>query len=116
MDGAKDSPVEFAASHIASPAAQEAKVHFFVGDTQTHGMNPPFLGLNLDLPAAVTSLLDRVLDAEVEQFGAENVLYAMGNNDGPHSAIFMAQDNLTIAWAQSPERFGSSYRDGRPGH
>ena len=47
----------------------------------------------------VASLLGRILDAEVAAFGASGVVWTAGNNDGPHNAIFHAQDASTVAWA-----------------
>ena len=69
-------------SHVVSAGARDARVHFFVGDTQAHSWetseNPPSsLG-----PEAISVLMNRVLAAEAERFGSENVVWTVGNNDG----------------------------------
>ena len=96
LDGKQDPPIALEESHIASAAAAGASVHFFVGDTQAHSFTGAW-----SQPAAITVLLDRVLDEENRRFGAQNVVWTPGNNDGPHSAIFQAQDPSTLAWADS---------------
>jgi len=35
------------------------------------------------------------------RFGAANIVWTPGNNDGPHSAIFLKQDNASLAWADA---------------
>ena len=83
--GGKDPPIEFEQSHIASRAAARAQVHFFVGDTQAHS----FTGSSFSQPAAITKLLGRVLTEEVARFkSGDNIVWTMGNNDGPHNSIF----------------------------
>eukprot|EP00929_Paragymnodinium_shiwhaense_P002640 TRINITY_DN10293_c2_g1_i1.p1 TRINITY_DN10293_c2_g1~~TRINITY_DN10293_c2_g1_i1.p1 ORF type:complete len:531 (-),score=91.31 TRINITY_DN10293_c2_g1_i1:91-1683(-) len=96
LDGFKDPPVELEESHLSTIAAAPAKIHFFVGDTQVHD----FEG-NWSQAEAITILLGRILDAEVSRFGADNVVWTPGNNDGPHNEIFREQDESTIAWAQA---------------
>ena len=96
LDGKQDPPIALEESHIASAAAAGASVHFFVGDTQAHSFTGAW-----SQPAAITVLLDRVLDEENRRFSAQNVVWTPGNNDGPHSAIFQAQDPSTLAWADS---------------
>ena len=100
--GDKDPPIEMEESHIASPGATDASLHFFLGDTQAHGWtwlgNPP----NSQAPATITKMMTRVLGHEIEHFrGAENVVWTAGNNDGPHDAAFHKQDPATIAWADT---------------
>ena len=98
LDGRQDPPISLEMSHLASAPAANASVHFFVGDTQAHSFEPEADG-GWAQPAAITSLLGRVLDAEVAAFGASGVVWTAGNNDGPHNTIFHAQDASTRAWA-----------------
>jgi hypothetical protein len=101
LDGKQDPPIEFEQSHVAAAlsASNAPVVHFFVGDTQAHS----FTGSGWEQPAAVTALLGRILDDEIKAFGnkPENVVWTAGNNDGPHNAIFHAQDASTVAWAKA---------------
>jgi hypothetical protein len=97
LDGKQDPPIEFEESHLASAAVAAATVHFFVGDTQAHSFTGQW-----SQPEAISTLLNRVLTAELRQFGsASNIVWTPGNNDGPHSAIFQQQDASTIAWANA---------------
>ena len=51
---------------------------------------------------AIASLLGRILDEELRAFGGpQNLVWTAGNNDGPHDAIFRAQDASTMAWADA---------------
>jgi len=94
LDGHRDPPVQLMASHIASNAAAQATVLFNVGDNQAHS----YIGD----PVAVSKMQDKILPAVLSRFGrAENVLWTMGNNDGPHDAIFHKQDDKTVAWANA---------------
>jgi len=96
LDGHQDPPIEMEESHLASEAGASAQVHFFIGDVQPH----EFTG-NWSLPEVITIMLAKVLGAEVRRFGAGNVVWAAGNNDGPHDDIFKSQDEATVAWADS---------------
>ena len=98
LDGRQDPPISLEMSHLASAPAANASVHLFVGDTQAHSFEPEG-GSGWAQPAAITSLLGRVLDAEIAAFGASGVVWTAGNNDGPHNTIFHAQDASTMAWA-----------------
>ena len=97
--GNKDPPIEMEESHIASGAARDAAIHFFIGDTQAHGWT--WLGNpSQDKAATIAKLMDRVFAEEVARFGgAANVVWAAGNNDGPHDSAFQKQDACTVAWA-----------------
>ena len=99
LNGGQDPPISFEMSAHASAPATNASVHLFVGDTQAHDFEPDSGGWTQ--PAAVASLLGRILDAEVAAFGASGVVWTAGNNDGPHNTIFHAQDASTKAWADA---------------
>eukprot|EP00937_MAST-01D_sp_MAST-1D-sp2_P005728 g5728.t1 len=107
LAGDKDPCIEMEESHVASPAARGARLHFFIGDTQAHGWT--WLGnpAGAQGPATISKFMDRVLAAEVARFdGADNVVWTAGNNDGPHDSAFRKQDADTVAWADSMVRAG----------
>ena len=88
LNGASDPPYTLEESHFASVGQAKATVHFFVGDLQAHtwaekGEGPPVS----QSPAAIAALNNRVLAADVARFGANNVVWAAGNNDGPHEYV-----------------------------
>lgn len=96
LDGEKDPPIQLEESHVAAAQKMGAALHFYIGDTQAHLYTGAWDGAT-----AVKKLMDRVLSEEVGLFGARNIAWAAGNNDGPHNAIFHEQDPLTQAWAES---------------
>ena len=80
-------------------------MHFFVGDTQAHSFLPE-KNSSWNQPSAISRLLRRVLKEEVIRFGAENVVWTPGNNDGPHDSIFHSQDASTVEWANALLDYG----------
>mmetsp|Transcript_11147 Transcript_11147/g.29671 ORF Transcript_11147/g.29671 Transcript_11147/m.29671 type:complete len:606 (+) Transcript_11147:109-1926(+) len=102
LDGDKDPPLEFGQSHLASAAALSTELLFFVGDGQAHDF-PPFPKKKNDDAGgeAVSNLLNGMLTSVVRQFGAGNVVWTPGNNDGPHGMIFRKPDPESKAWARA---------------
>ncbi len=85
-------------------------VIFMLGDGQAHGFHQPYF--SLPNAQAVSNHARTLLKMTKEYFAADRVFWTPGNNDGPHSAIFMHRnrDSLeeeqqahaeSVAWADA---------------
>jgi hypothetical protein len=71
----------------------------YPGDTQAHD----FEGDSFDQAAAISALMTKILGMLLPRFDACDIVYAAGNNDGPHNEIFVdgADEPSTKAWADA---------------
>lgn len=97
VNGASDPPKEFGVSHLVSSVVGTTEVLFFVGDMQAHS----WTGFSGGVATGVQKLQDEMIKELKKKYDAESIVYAMGNNDGPHYAIFKKQDSETVAFANS---------------
>ena len=85
-------------------------VIFMLGDGQAHGFHQPYFSLSN--AQAVSTHARTLLKMTKEYFAADRVFWTPGNNDGPHSAIFVhrSRDSLeeeqqshaeSVAWADA---------------
>mmetsp|Transcript_38083 Transcript_38083/g.63908 ORF Transcript_38083/g.63908 Transcript_38083/m.63908 type:complete len:764 (-) Transcript_38083:111-2402(-) len=78
---------------------EQKNVIFFIGDTQVHAVSDKWL--NGMTPWVVEQdIVNATLSDILRHWSAEEVFFTPGNNDGPHNAIFVEQDNGTKAWAR----------------
>lgn len=112
--GAHDPPLAFGRSHFEAfasrfPDSATSGVFFFIGDGQSHEFHQPFfLPGNADMVAKHAASL---LTTSKQYFPVSRIFWVPGNNDGPHSSIFLHRARDTVEEEQTRNAISSAWAE-----